>query len=415
MADKTLTVNGQPFTFNRDRFAGVRTMTATIPLSDNTTQMKVTVTGTDSNGNDNSALSGTYTRGSTTATNWNQVGGNGSIYLLNGNWNFIDGSDGTPSFTISVDENVVVPWQIASSFAANNVTLSSAEETVTVDRTATVKSERAGASSPLLSKVVGGAAAAYSLRDLNEKGGHSLVVDVRNDSNVTKKFTAIDLVNGNLLAHCGSGNGFVEKWYDQSGNGNDATQATIGNQPQIVSNGALILSNGSPSVFFTGDTRDDELDFTDLTLTDASVFTVVNIDSSADQQIILGGSASTSTATMIPIMDDGSSSTQVYKNSTVGGAEQGSSQFKNGSQITLSNRNDAFDNLAVDSQILFTMLDLDVAEAKVLDGISRCPSNATTFHLQGKMSELIIYNSNQSANRPAIEANIANQYGITLS
>ncbi len=24
MADKTLTVNGQPFTFNRDRFAGVK-------------------------------------------------------------------------------------------------------------------------------------------------------------------------------------------------------------------------------------------------------------------------------------------------------------------------------------------------------------------------------------------------------
>jgi len=208
------------------------------------------------------------------------------------------------------------------------------------------------------------------------------------------------------------GDGFVETWYDQSGSGKDATQTTASNQPQIVSSGSLIASNGSPSVFFTGDTRDDELDFADLTLTDASVFTVVNIDSSADQQIILGGSASTSTATMIPMMDNGSSTTQVYKNSTVGGAEQGSSQFKNGSQITLSNRNDAFDNLAVDSQILFTMLDLDVAEAKVLDGISRCPSNAFTFHLQGKMNELIIYSSDQSSKRTVIEANINSHYSI---
>ena len=255
-------------------------------------------------------------------------------------------------------------------------------------------------------------AAAYSLRSLT--GGDPKVVRVRRSSdNGEQDFTASGVHSGALVDFVGSGNdGFVETWYDQSGNGNNATQTTDSNQPQIVSSGSLINSNGSPSVFFTGDTRDDELDFTDLTLTDASVFTVVNIDSSADQQIILGGSTSTPTATMIPMMDNGSSTTQVYKNCTVGGAEQGSSQFKNGSQITLADRDDAFDNLAVDSQILFTMLDLDVAEAKVLDGISRNPSNATTFHLQGKMNELIIFNSDQSSNRAKIEANINSYYSI---
>ena len=68
MADRTLTVNGQPFTFNRDRFAGVRTMTVNgetvtvdrtadsggrtmtvtvdaVPLTDATTTIKVTVAG----------------------------------------------------------------------------------------------------------------------------------------------------------------------------------------------------------------------------------------------------------------------------------------------------------------------------------------------------------------------------------
>jgi hypothetical protein len=118
---------------------------------------------------------------------------------------------------------------------------------------------------------------------------------------------------------------------------------------------------------------------------------------------------------MIPMMDDGSSTTQVYKNSTVGGAEQGSSQFKNGAQVTLSNRNDAFDNLAVNSQILFTMVDVDVAAAKVLDGISRTPSDASTFHLQGQMNELIIYNTDLSSDRGTIESEIANHYNITLS
>ena len=211
-------------------------------------------------------------------------------------------------------------------------------------------------------------------------------------------------------------NGFVPTWYDQSTSGNNAVQATASNQPSIVQNGGICKSNGSPSLFFTGDTRDDELDFTDLTLTDAAIFTVVNIDSSADQQILLGGgSVGTSTGTMIPMMDNGSSNTQVYKNSTVGGAEQGSSQFKNGSAVTLADRDDAFDNLAVDSQILFTMIDVDVAEAKVLDGISRPPTDALGFHLQGQLNELIIYNSNLSSDRGDIEAEIANHYSITLS
>jgi len=211
-------------------------------------------------------------------------------------------------------------------------------------------------------------------------------------------------------------NGFVPTWYDQSTSGNNAVQATAGNQPSIVKNGGICKSNGSPSVLFTGDTRDDELDLTDLTLTDAAIFTVVNIDSSADQQILLGGgSVGTSTGTMIPMMDNSSSNTQVYKNSTVGGAEQGSSQFKNGSAVTLADRDDAFDNLAVDSQILFTMIDVDVAEAKVLDGISRPPTDALGFHLQGHMNELIIYNSDQSSDRGDIELEIANHYSITLS
>jgi len=37
------------------------------------------------------------------------------------------------------------------------------------------------------------------------------------------------------------------------------------------------------------------------------------------------------------------------------------------------------------------------------------------FPFGGVVQEFIVYESNQSSNRPAIEANIANQYGITLS
>ncbi len=40
--------------------------------------------------------------------------------------------------------------------------------------------------------------------------------------------------------------------------------------------------------------------------------------------------------------------------------------------------------------------------------------SAVVAFLNGKMAEIILYNSDQSANRTAIEANLAAQYGITL-
>ena len=51
--------------------------------------------------------------------------------------------------------------------------------------------------------------------------------------------------------------GFVETWYDQSGNGRDATQATARSQPKIVDGGALVTLNNEPSLEFDG--ADDSL------------------------------------------------------------------------------------------------------------------------------------------------------------
>lgn len=47
-------------------------------------------------------------------------------------------------------------------------------------------------------------------------------------------------------------NGLVETWYDQSSNGNDATQGTATNQPAIVENGGLVTVNSKPAIKFDG-------------------------------------------------------------------------------------------------------------------------------------------------------------------
>jgi hypothetical protein len=86
-----------------------------------------------------------------------------------------------------------------------------------------------------------GAAAAYSLRVLSSGWIAGDVVEVRRSSDsTTQGFTASQITNGDLVAFCGVGDGFVSTWYDQSGNGNNATQATTTSQPKIVDAGSLV-------------------------------------------------------------------------------------------------------------------------------------------------------------------------------
>jgi hypothetical protein len=82
-----------------------------------------------------------------------------------------------------------------------------------------------------------GAAAAYSLRRL-DSGYTGDPIRVRRDGDNAEAdipFTSTgDLDTDALLAHCNNSKGYVKTWYDQSGNANDATQTTTGNQPMIV-------------------------------------------------------------------------------------------------------------------------------------------------------------------------------------
>lgn len=107
-----------------------------------------------------------------------------------------------------------------------------------------------GTSIPLLD-IYTGAAAAYSLRKLRTAYTGNAIT-VRRSSDNTSQQIGFD-ANGNLdtatlLSFVGAGNGFVSTWFDQSGNGRNATQATAANQPQIISGGVLYMLNDKPIV-----------------------------------------------------------------------------------------------------------------------------------------------------------------------
>lgn len=133
-----------------------------------------------------------------------------------------------------------------------------------------------------MTKALTGAVCIIALRVL-KPGYTGSLIKVRRSSDNTE--LVIGSLNGeldtvSLLNFVGAGNGFVSIWYDQSGTGNNYTQATLASQPLIVTNGVLETYNGKPCVKFSsnafmdsGQILDNNYHFTINFLTDTVVLT----------------------------------------------------------------------------------------------------------------------------------------------
>jgi len=103
-----------------------------------------------------------------------------------------------------------------------------------------------------------GAAVAYSLRRLRIQYIGPLIRVRRSSDNaemdIGLNFSSdgSSLDENALLAFVGNGNGFVTRWYDQSGNGIDQIRTIASEQPQIVTNGTIYRDNGKPALWFNG-------------------------------------------------------------------------------------------------------------------------------------------------------------------
>jgi len=114
-----------------------------------------------------------------------------------------------------------------------------------------------GQAQQILDQLSASPTVAYSLRQLKSTATRSIQVR-RSSDNLTQDigFTAGgDLDQAALLSFTGVGNGYVTIWYDQSGNGHDATQATLAKQPRIVNTGVVDVQNGRPICDFNGTTQ----------------------------------------------------------------------------------------------------------------------------------------------------------------
>lgn len=92
---------------------------------------------------------------------------------------------------------------------------------------------------------------AYSVRKLSSSYEGSSI-RVRRSSDNSEQDIGFNgdgnLDTSALTTFVGANNGFVVKWYDQSGNSNDAVQTGSGKQPHIVLSGAVVTQGGKPAV-----------------------------------------------------------------------------------------------------------------------------------------------------------------------
>jgi hypothetical protein len=185
--------------------------------------------------------------------------------------------------------------------------------------------------------------------------------------------------------------GFVTKWYDQSGNGNHATQGTNASQPKIVNGGSLV-SGGI-----------------DFDVTSAyNFFSVTTDEGSATSYIADTGSGSINGVNYGRTVNSGGNR---QLNLNHGGfSAVNATGFLVGTELISQSYDGTTINAFVDGSLVGTSVQGYTASGTVL---SLGASGSAGAFLNGKMAELIIYPSDQSANRTAIEANIGETYGIT--
>ena len=195
------------------------------------------------------------------------------------------------------------------------------------------------------------------------------------------------------------GNVYVTIFYDQSGNGNNATNATESEQPLVVSGGTLVSENGKAAIDFDG--VDDKLGFaSNLNIGGSpSIISVINI---AAGDVAWRG---------------GGNDYWYFQGSQI-------FRYRNGDFDTTWVNSDGLPVVTGSQKLIATYKNSTSVELAV-DGTSVATKSSGTgtdgafnyiggdaLNMDGVWQELIIFTSDQSTNRTGIESNINDHFTI---
>lgn len=158
-------------------------------------------------------------------------------------------------YTTQPADNATFATAKAALLAGLNDTDATAETRGTLPLSLKMVRTTTSAAGDLLLDTYTGAAAAYSVRKLDKDytGSAMRVREASGDTEADIGFDGNgDLDTAAIATHCGSANGYVVTWYDQSGNSVNATQSTTSAQPQIYNGTAVITEGSKPALDHDG-------------------------------------------------------------------------------------------------------------------------------------------------------------------
>ncbi len=262
----------------------------------------------------------------------------------------------------------------------------------------------------------GDAAAAYSLRDIGAMNGR--VVRVRRDTgggagdDDEEDFSANQIASGALEDFVGAGNdGFVSIWYDQTGNGNDATQSDDTKEPKIVSSGTIIKNvKGFPALEFAFTPRTDlSIGLLIGNLNSVSAYVVTQKDD-GDTNVMAGftqGVSGDNSRFYLPFYTGGTTPNLGYNDSaskisfgtTLTGTCNLYSAFSGDTNIEAFKNGSSVGTTALVDQAV-TATDSKIAQL------------SNSFYLDGKISEIFITTKKLQNDAAVINNDVINYYNL---
>jgi hypothetical protein len=253
-----------------------------------------------------------------------------------------------------------------------------------------------------------GAAAAYSLRKLRTAYTGDAVEVYNGSSYADIGFDGSGELDTTALAsHCGSNDGFVSTWYDQSGNSNDAAQATTANMPKIYDGTTgVVTENGKPAVEFDG--VNDALNSSSsvsMPLNNAFALVAKGISTATDEVLNINNTSG------LNVRIQSSNVRVLYSDS-----DQNNVASASNNQFLLyagrqSSTNTVHGSLDGGAQLADTSLDSgswNTATGTLHVGAR----GGTGLYWDGQIQEIIYYDSDKLTDRTGIEDNINTFYSI---
>lgn len=247
--------------------------------------------------------------------------------------------------------------------------------------------------------------AAYSLRKVSSTATNCIRVR-RSTDNAEQDigFDGQELDTTSLLSFVGANSAYITTWYDQSGNGKHQRQSSAGSQPIIVNAGTVTTMLGKPSIQLTSSrflngsgATGEQLSFSSSQRLDS-----FQVFQQSTASFVLNAHR-VDTAFFNIVAQSGSGASPYTGITSVG------NHYKNGSAETITTRGQAYSVLATNTPLLYSQINYVNTTQSITSYIQ---SGYTGFEMQGFSSEWLVFTTDQTANRVAIESNINTYYGI---